>query len=132
MTVGCGGKSETIPTTTSLQASAAMVERGKPVSFTAYVSPVRGTSVPSGSVTFYENGVTVGSASLTKGQAVFTPTSLTIGRHSLTAVYSGDSKYGVSSSAPATTDITFTTTIPISAKDASGNRSTVSVPVTVQ
>lgn len=66
------------------------------VTFTADVAPATaGAPAPTGNVTFYSNGVAIGSGTLAGGQASLTLTGydLGIGVNSVTAVYNGDSAY---------------------------------------
>jgi hypothetical protein len=80
---------------------------GQAVTFTAYVSGMSGTT-PTGTVTFYEDGTSIGIATLSPGvytgqaQATFTTSGLTLGSHTITAVYGGDSAFAGSSSYPLT------------------------------
>jgi MYXO-CTERM domain-containing protein len=73
---------------------------GGSVTFTATVS---GSGTPTGSVSFYDGGATLlGSATLSAaGQAVFSTSDLTVGNHSITASYGGDTNFIASTSAPA-------------------------------
>jgi hypothetical protein len=64
---------------------------GQSVTFTATVTGSAGT--PTGTVIFEDNGTMLGTASLISGSATFTTSSLTIGNHSISAFYSGDSTY---------------------------------------
>jgi hypothetical protein len=67
------------------------------VTFIAVVSSAAGGS-PSGTVTFKDNGVTIGTGTLSGGTATFTTDSLAVGSHSITAVYEGDDSYLTSTS----------------------------------
>ena len=62
------------------------------VSFTASLPSYASTQT--GTMTFYDGTVSIGSANLAGGAATFTTTALTAGPHSITAVYSGDANYG--------------------------------------
>lgn len=67
-------------------------------SFTATVTSSLGT--PTGSVGFYDGTTLLGAVALSNGQAVYTTTSLAVGTHSITGVYSGDTNFaGATSSA---------------------------------
>jgi Bacterial Ig-like domain (group 3) len=57
-------------------------------------------SSPGGSVTFTDNGGTIGTASVTNGTASLTVPSLSEGNHSIVAQYSGDANNVASNSAP--------------------------------
>ena len=82
-------------TTTALKSSAGTVGAGAAVTFTATVSAAQtGLSTPIGVVTF-KNGETV-LAFVTldsNGVAIYTTSSLTVGTHTITAVYSGSSEF---------------------------------------
>jgi hypothetical protein len=87
-------------TTTSLSSSLNPSYRTQSVTFTATVAP-SGTPLtrpPTGSVTFYADGFSLGSATLSGGVATFSTASLAAGSHSITASYSGDSTFAGSSS----------------------------------
>jgi subtilase family serine protease len=56
--------------------------------------------VPTGSVTFSNNGGALGTATLKNGVATITTASLPLGTQSITASYQGSADYGVSTSAP--------------------------------
>jgi hypothetical protein len=76
---------------------------GDNVTFTATVSPNGVLSNPSGTVTFTDGSLTLGSASLTGSApftATFTTSLLSAGSHSITATFGGDSIFDVSPSAP--------------------------------
>lgn len=67
---------------------------GQPVTFTMKVhGSVITSSLPTGSVVFKDRATTLGSAPLAGGVASFTTSSLGIGSHFISAVYSGDSNF---------------------------------------
>jgi hypothetical protein len=66
----------------------------RPITFTVSVTGLN----PTGTVTFTSNGVSVGTATLVKGQAPFTFTFATSGTYTVTATYNGDSNNQPSSS----------------------------------
>ena len=76
------------PTTTTLSSSANPASYGQKVVFTATVSSVLGA--PAGSVNFYDSSTLLGTATLSGGTAAF-GTKLTVGTHSITANYTGNS-----------------------------------------
>ena len=86
------------PTTTNLNASTNPAVFGQPVTFTATVEPTSGSGTPTGSVTFMDGTTSLSTVSLTSGTATFSDSSLAAGAHSITAVYNGDSNFGVSTS----------------------------------
>ncbi len=79
------------PTSTSLSSSANPSIAGRLLTLTAKVTPANAVA-PTGSVTFFDGTTTLGSEPLsTSGVATFSTASLTVGQHTVTAVYSGDS-----------------------------------------
>jgi autotransporter-associated beta strand protein len=75
---------------------------GQPVILTAQVTVVSpGAGRPGGTVTFREGAITLGTGSLDgQGIATFTTSTLTVGTHVLTAIYSGESNFTASTSLP--------------------------------
>ena len=76
---------------------------GQSVTFTATVSVNSpGAGTPTGSVTFYDNGVAIGTGTLNgvsgKDQATFTTSALSVAKHPITAKYGGDTDDLTSSS----------------------------------
>ncbi|MFC0215827.1 Ig-like domain repeat protein [Paenibacillus chartarius] len=71
---------------------------GENVWFTAVVSGTSGT--PTGSVTFKNGGIVMGTADLTVGTATYQTNQLPAGSNIITVDYSGDSQYNASTSAP--------------------------------
>jgi hypothetical protein len=65
-------------------------QAGEKVTFHARVIPTLGSAVPSGTIEFLDGDQTLGSAVLDKGQARFSTSSLSVGRHRIQASYSGD------------------------------------------
>jgi Bacterial Ig-like domain (group 3)/Lactonase, 7-bladed beta-propeller len=111
-------------TTSALSSSLNPSSWGQSVPFTATVTPQSGSTTPTGTVTFKDGGVTIGSVSLdNSGQANFSTSSLTAGSHSITAIYGGDTTYATSTSpavAQTVSKAATTTTL-----DSSPNPSTV-------
>ncbi len=94
--------SSTAATKTSLGASAAQITLGQAVTFTATVAPLSGSGTPTGSVTFSDGATQIGTGTLnSSGTATFSTSSLGVGSHSVTAVYSGDTNFSASTSAAA-------------------------------
>ncbi|MGA2787902.1 MAG: glycosyl hydrolase family 28 protein, partial [Verrucomicrobiota bacterium] len=89
--------SSSTPTTTSVQPSANPSTYGNTVMFTATVSPAPTNGE---TVTFKDGSTTLGTGTLSSGQATYTTTAtqLAAGSHSITAVYAGDGAYGASTS----------------------------------
>ena len=87
---------------TTLSASVNPQVHGLPVVFTAQVTPTPANGpIPSGAVTFNEGATVLDSGTVNSaGIATFTTSSLSVGTHTITAVYSGDSSYQSSLSSP--------------------------------
>ena len=78
-----------------------------PVTFTATVTP-QFTGVPTGTVTFKDGAITLGTGVLDgTGHATFTTSTLTVNAHTINAVYSGDANF-VGSSASTTQTVQYT------------------------
>lgn len=92
-----------IATAVALVTSPNPSTQGGRFTMTATVSPVSGTDVPSGMVTFFDGAIPIVQARVgLAGPAVVTTARLTMGTHLLTAEYSGDDAFEPSSSAPVT------------------------------
>lgn len=90
-----------VSTTTSLAASSSQITLGQSVTLTATVASTSGTSTPTGTVTFKDSGTQIGTGTLdTSGSATLSTTGFAVGSHSITAIYSGDSNFASSISAP--------------------------------
>jgi Bacterial Ig-like domain (group 3) len=89
-------------TATTIASSAGSATYGQSVTFTATVTPAVGSGTPTGTVSFLEGGVLLGTGALTGGigsaQASFTTSTLDYGDDPIMAVYSGDTNYSSSSS----------------------------------
>ncbi|HEY6413203.1 MAG TPA: Ig-like domain repeat protein [Edaphobacter sp.] len=97
-----------VSTTTTLSSSVNPQVQGQPVVFTAQVEPPAPTGAPAltGTVTFEEGTTVLGTGTVNgSGQATFTTSSLSVGDHLITAVYSGDPNYAPSTSSPLTQTI---------------------------
>jgi hypothetical protein len=94
------------PTTTTVSSSQNPANVGASLTFTATVSP----SAATGSVTFMDGGTTLGTSPVSGGQATLPTSALAFGSHSITAVYSGDTSYSGSNSAPLVQQITISGT----------------------
>ena len=80
-----------VATTTTLAASATTITGGASITFTATVSPVSGSIVPTGTVTFKDGSTTLGTGTLSgSGKATYSTAALSVGNQSFTAVYVGD------------------------------------------
>jgi hypothetical protein len=85
-------------TTTILNSSNNPSAYGARVTFTATVTSANGT--PTGTVTFMDGSTPLAKRTLTNGAAKFTISTLAVGTHPMTAVYSGSPDYQGSTSAP--------------------------------
>lgn len=88
-------------TETTLASSPNPSKFGQSVTFTASVSVTPpGSGTPTGTVTFKDGQTTLGTGDLdSSGQATFTTSALSVGSHSITAEYGGDSNFNGSTSA---------------------------------
>ncbi|MGO8753390.1 MAG: Ig-like domain-containing protein, partial [Thermoguttaceae bacterium] len=81
-------------TTTMLISSLNPAPLGQSVTFTATVAAVSpGAGVPTGTVTFVDGSTTLGTGALTSGVATFTTSTLSVGSHTITASYPGDTNF---------------------------------------
>jgi len=88
-----------VDSTTTLSSSASRVSYGDPVTFTAGVRSDSG--IPIGALTFLDGSSPLNTATLDpSGQAIFTTSSLSAGRHLVRAQYAGGSGFEASVSAP--------------------------------
>jgi predicted outer membrane repeat protein len=87
----------------------AVVSSGNPaltqsaVTFTATLSSA--ASTPTGTIAFEDGATVLGSGTLAAGVATFTTSSLAVGTHTMTAVYSGDVNFAAATSASLTQTI---------------------------
>ncbi|WP_213804807.1 Ig-like domain repeat protein [Granulicella sp. dw_53] len=93
-----------VVTTTTIASSANPSNAGAPLTLTSTVTGGTGSSIAgaiTGSVTFMEGGVTLGTGTVSgTGVATISISTLTVGDHNLHAVYSGNTNYATSSSTP--------------------------------
>jgi hypothetical protein len=89
-------------TVTTLSSSANPSVFGQSITLTAGVTAsAGGAGIPSGTVTFTDGAVSLGSVALdSTGRAALTLSSLAVGSHSITASYSGSTSFVASSSSP--------------------------------
>jgi MYXO-CTERM domain-containing protein len=92
-------------------APAGSASAGDSVVFTATVSATFG-GAPTGSVTFQDGGTPLGTVPLTSGTASFSTSTLAVGPHTITALYSGDTNHDpASGSTTLTVNPAATTTV---------------------
>jgi hypothetical protein len=97
-------------TTTTLLSSSNPSAFGSSVTFTATVSSTTAT----GTVTFKDGSTTLGSGNVSSGIAMYSTSSLAIGSHSITGVYSGDSNYNTSTSSKLTQTVKQASSVTVS------------------
>ncbi len=100
LSLGTGSGTVTIAkaaTRITLALSAATVAYGATVTLTASVASTATVSsplgAPTGTVAFMDGASLLGTSNLSAGTATFTTSSLTVGSHFITAVYSGDANF---------------------------------------
>jgi Bacterial Ig-like domain (group 3)/Putative Ig domain len=120
-------------TTTSVVASPNPAIVGQPVTLTAtiaVVAPAAGT--PGVTVTFLDGSTSLGTGTLSAGQAALTTSALAAGSHSITATYGGDSNFLGSSSSTLTLGIQqLTTTTLVAAPNPANAGQLVTLSATV-
>ncbi|HEX2911206.1 MAG TPA: Ig-like domain-containing protein [Chloroflexia bacterium] len=90
--------------TVALVSSINPSQAGQAVTFTATVTTGSGT--PTGTVTFMDGATPLGTAPLGGNQAGFSTSGLSLGSHTITAIYNGDSNYNGATSAALTQVVT--------------------------
>ena len=85
--------SNKILTTTALTSSQSASVFGQPVTFTATVTPKSGLVTPTGTVDFKDSSTLLQTVPLSGGVASVIISSLAVGTHIITAVYSGDATF---------------------------------------
>ncbi|WP_176441872.1 FG-GAP-like repeat-containing protein [Granulicella rosea] len=85
----------------SLSAAPTTVTQNSPVILTATLaSPLLDTPVATGTVSFFANGSSIGSAAIVNNVAVLSVSTLAIGAEKITATYAGDAAHNGASAAP--------------------------------
>ncbi len=101
------GPAAPVNTTTALTSSVNPSASGQSVTFTATVTAASGSNTPTGTVQFTIDGTAVGSpVTLTNGVATDSTSALSVGTHTVSAAYSGDTGFIVSTSATLTQTVT--------------------------
>ena len=100
-----GSQASRKPSRTSFTSSAKQITEGDSVTVKAFVNAVAAEDgVPSGTVEFFDGATSLGSVSLSSTQAgnlaSLTLTTLAVGPHPISAVYSGSTTFGGSVSVP--------------------------------
>lgn len=91
-------KPAVVATSTRLVASSLSIKENSPVTLTATVSAASASSTPTGTITFYNGTVSLGTAQLNSGTATLSASSLPIGVNAITAAYAGTSTFSASKS----------------------------------
>ena len=110
----------TVATTTTLNVLPNPPVSGNTTTLTATIAQTGSTSSPSGTVTFYEDSVSIGTGTVSGGIATLTSTALSgATSHAFTAVYGGDTTFKASTSpvfttAASTATVTTSTTLLVS------------------
>jgi hypothetical protein len=92
-------------TTTAVSSGANPSVYGQTVTFTATVTATSpGSGTPTGTVTFYDGGTSIGTGTLSGGSATYTTTAfqLALGSNSITATYGATTNYATSTSSALT------------------------------
>ncbi len=87
-------------TAAALASSANPSVPAQSVTFTATLSSDNGVPANGATISFRDNGVEVGTGTLTSGVATFSTTVLALGTHPMTAVYAGDAGFTAATSSP--------------------------------
>jgi hypothetical protein len=103
------------------------------VRLTATVNPQSGSGTPTGTVTFLDGSTSLGMANLSANQAILDVAAfvLTPGTHVLTAQYSGDTNFGMSTSGPVNQVVGPTTIAVVSSMDHSNVTDSITFTATV-
>jgi hypothetical protein len=91
-------ESAKVETSTSVSGAPNPAEINAEVTFTVKVTPVSGTNSPTGSVILKDGESVLATLSLAGGSATFRTSSLSAGKHSITASYEGDADFHGSTS----------------------------------
>jgi hypothetical protein len=127
--LGCGGSDQPKATLLSVSSSSIKAASGTSITLTANLNALEGS--PTGTVTFYDGKTAIGSAvALSGSTATLQSSTLAVGAHAITAVYSGDNENQQSTSTGITEVITGTTTLQVSAT-AGSIVQTLSIPLTL-
>ncbi len=78
-------------TTVTIAGSGDPIVLGQTVAYTVTITS--STSGETGTVQFVDNGIMIGSGTVSDGQATFQTASLALGAHPITAVYEGDDDF---------------------------------------
>jgi len=129
---GMGVPATTAASTTVLVSSLNPSTFGQSVMFTATVTgPAGNTTIPTGSVNFFDGATTLGSGTLNSaGSATLSNSTLSVGSHSITAIYGGDTNFTGSTSTALTQVVSSGTITSITTLNSSLNPSASGQSVT--
>jgi hypothetical protein len=85
----------------ALTSSSATVTQDSSVTFTATLTPTVSSQTPTGTVTFYDNGTSLGAVQVSGGTASVTLSTLPVGTDAITASYSGDANFNAATASTA-------------------------------
>ena len=91
---------------TLISSASGPVSAGTSVTFTATIVPAAGSATPTGSVIFKDGTTQLGAITVSGGTAAYSTTTLTVGSHSITAAYSGDTNFVSATSGTVTQGVT--------------------------
>jgi len=134
---GCSSNQNSIQannaaTITALSSSSKTPSLNSTLTLTSQVTPISGSGSPTGSVTFLSGTNVLGVSTLSGGKAIYSTSSLSIGAHTLTASYSGDSSFTPSDSGSTGVDVTLIAPIAIQVSDNAGDVANQTLTITIQ
>jgi Bacterial Ig-like domain (group 3) len=110
------------PTTTGLASDTNSSTFGNTVNLTATVAHATGTTAPTGTVTFDDGAISIGTAPVnTQGTATLATSTLGVASHSVSATYNGDGTYASSTSAAVAVVVRGSTTLTLAANTTNPN-----------
>jgi hypothetical protein len=92
-------------TVTTLTRTPSSADAGQPVTFTAKVTAMTGAVTPTGTVAFRDGTALLATMPLVGGTAILTTSSLPVGKHEVTASYSGSTSFEPSVSSTLSTNV---------------------------
>src|SRR5262249_3481327 len=120
-------------TSSSVTSSVNPAVSGQSVTFSAIVSAnAPGSGTPTGTVTFYDGAIALGTSTLnSNAKATLTISTLSVGTHAITAVYSGDTNFATSTALVLTETVNAKKALVVSGGPASGvaNPATLTQPM---
>lgn len=118
-------------TRTALTANPLTALAGTPIALTAAITGDSATPAPTGTVTFHDGSLSLGTSAVTAGSATLSTAKLAAGSHNITASYAGDTNFTASVSAVTAVQVSDFTVATTSATASVAQGQTVQVPVTV-